>query len=356
MRICWRGGRSEPQALLTSARPYVTAGLRRHAGQALILLTTRSEVANQLATELESWLTPGDDEQESDAEGTPVLLFAEPEALPYERIAWSSVTRQRRLTALTALQSRTGTPPVVVAGARALMQMTLPARSCGWPCGPSRSAASCAWSRWRSTGRRRAISPSRLWRSRAPLPGAAASSISGRPICPRPVRIDLFGDEVDSLRIFDPATQRTVRQVRQVEIGPGGEALSKYGPTALARLGIQGDRLTDPANLAGAGKPTSPLQDPNLLLAIREELRREVEQSGRRAKLSRHRMVPALLLRSTGHAARLPARRGGCWSSMTRPNCLTTVHELDRQSSSLREELERTGNCPRLCRRLFSRG
>ncbi|MCB9118851.1 MAG: hypothetical protein H6640_03875 [Caldilineaceae bacterium] len=54
------------------------------------------------------------------------------------------------------------------------------------------------------------------------------------------MRIDLFGDEVDSLRLFDPTSQRTIRQVESVEIGPGSEALSKYGPAVLARLGVEG--------------------------------------------------------------------------------------------------------------------
>jgi hypothetical protein len=48
---------------------------------------------------LELWLPP----QEEGA--PPVYHFAEPDALPYERIPWSSATRQKRLTALTALQN-----------------------------------------------------------------------------------------------------------------------------------------------------------------------------------------------------------------------------------------------------------
>ena len=68
------------------------------------------------------WLPPPEEG------GPPILLFAEADALPYERIGWSSATRQQRLTALSALQSRTTSPPIVVASARALMQKTLPAR------------------------------------------------------------------------------------------------------------------------------------------------------------------------------------------------------------------------------------
>jgi transcription-repair coupling factor (superfamily II helicase) len=127
---------STPQALLQAARPLIVAGLKQDLPGPLVLLTARSEMAQQLATQLEAWLPPVEEG------GPPVLIFAEPDALPYERIAWSGYTRQQRLTALAALQSRggnaTGGKPIVVASARALMQKTLPA---------SKSVVLFAWSR-----------------------------------------------------------------------------------------------------------------------------------------------------------------------------------------------------------------
>jgi len=42
----------------------------------------------------------------------------------------------------------------------------------------------------------------------------------------RPYRIELFGDEIESIREFDPATQRSVREVTEVEILPRREVLS----------------------------------------------------------------------------------------------------------------------------------
>ena len=89
-----------PQALLQSARAFVTAGLKMHRPGPLVLITARSEMAQQLAEHLGVWLPAQEDG------GPPVYLFADPDALPYERIAWSGATRQRRLTALAALQSR----------------------------------------------------------------------------------------------------------------------------------------------------------------------------------------------------------------------------------------------------------
>ncbi|EEI87016.1 transcription-repair coupling factor [Anaerococcus lactolyticus ATCC 51172] len=40
-----------------------------------------------------------------------------------------------------------------------------------------------------------------------------------------PVRIELFDDEVDSIRIFDKNTQRTIKKIKNVEIGPANELL-----------------------------------------------------------------------------------------------------------------------------------
>src|SRR5205823_1628138 len=42
-----------------------------------------------------------------------------------------------------------------------------------------------------------------------------------------PVRIELWGDEVDTIRLFDPATQRSTDNVDQASIGPAHEVLSK---------------------------------------------------------------------------------------------------------------------------------
>ena len=52
----------------------------------------------------------------------------------------------------------------------------------------------------------------------------------------RPLRIELFGDEIDSLRTFDPSTQRTLARVEQAWIGPASEALPRLGEPAAERL------------------------------------------------------------------------------------------------------------------------
>jgi len=51
-----------------------------------------------------------------------------------------------------------------------------------------------------------------------------------------PVRIELFGDEIDSLRTFDPATQRSLERITEFTLIPATEALPRFGPHAAERL------------------------------------------------------------------------------------------------------------------------
>ncbi len=338
---------SEPQALLTSARAYVVAGLRQHSDRPLILLTARSEMANQLVAQLESWLPAPEDG------GPPVYLFSEPDALPYERIPWSGITRQRRMTTLAALQSRSGVPPIVVASARALMQKTLPPKELRMALRPIHVGGIVRLEQmavnWAQTG----YNPAEVVEEPGSFARRGGIVDIWPPNMPHPVRIDLFGDEVDSLRIFDPATQRTLRSVNSVEIGPGGEALSKYGPAILTRLGIQGTTLNAPENLSG-GADASPLQDSNLILAIREELRLEVERLSQGQSFHGIEWYlpyvydkPASLLDYALDETRDGAQGGATLVIDDAAELMATVADLEAQAESQREELERGGELPR---------
>lgn len=54
--------------------------------------------------------------------------------------------------------------------------------------------------------------------------------------CELPFRIELFDDEIDSLRIFDPESQRTIEKISQVQILPAREyAMDEAGITAFRR-------------------------------------------------------------------------------------------------------------------------
>ncbi|MEX1019531.1 MAG: transcription-repair coupling factor [Litorilinea sp.] len=361
----------QPQGVIPAARPFLAAALQQAQAGPLLYLTARAEIAQALALQLETWLPGGSDRPR-------IFLFAEPDALPFERIHWSNETRQQRLTALAMLQSSADEPPpIILASVRALMQKTLPPRELRMALRPVRVGDELRLEqvveRWVQTG----YNPADVVEE----PGAFARRGGivdiWPPNLPLPVRIDLFGDDVESLRVFDPATQRTLQKVEKVAIGPGSEAIAKYGPAALQRLGLRGDRLNQvinlrPDDLVAAAGPidglatagdisdapeatmaaASPLQDPQLLLAVREELRHEVE------------------LLAEGHAFHgvewyLPYfyEQPGCLLDYVTPETTVvlddgldfnaTLVELEGQAGGLHTELVRSGEAPRNFRPSF---
>ena len=50
----------------------------------------------------------------------------------------------------------------------------------------------------------------------------------------QPLRIELWGDEVDTIRLFDPATQRSTEQLESATIGPAHEVLPRPLDVSLA--------------------------------------------------------------------------------------------------------------------------
>jgi transcription-repair coupling factor (superfamily II helicase) len=52
----------------------------------------------------------------------------------------------------------------------------------------------------------------------------------------RPVRIELFGDEIDSLRAFDPTTQRSLHRIEHFSVAPATESLPRLAPAAAQRI------------------------------------------------------------------------------------------------------------------------
>ncbi len=67
------------------------------------------------------------------------------------------------------------------------------------------------------------------------------------PHLPRPVRVDLFGDEIESLRTFDPSTQRTVEELDDATILPARELV--FTPAATRHAVERIEALAEEANL-----------------------------------------------------------------------------------------------------------
>ena len=216
--------------VITAARPYLVAALYQQLGRPIVLLTTRSERAGHWVDQLRVWTG-------SEA----IYAFPEPDALPYERVPWARETVSDRLAALTALLRWPGrakearSAPLVVASARAVMQRTLPVREFRLGLREYRRGQTIdlqqTLERWVAHG----------YRPEAVVEEPGTFSRRGGlidvfpPNLPRPVRIELFGDEIDSLRVFDPMTQRSEQRIERFHLAPATEALPRLASFAAER-------------------------------------------------------------------------------------------------------------------------
>ncbi|KAB2861506.1 MAG: hypothetical protein F9K46_08370, partial [Anaerolineae bacterium] len=232
------------QMVVRSARPYVVAALARELARPVLVVTARVERAYDIAEQLPAWLP-----------NTPILRFQEPTAMFYERAPWTEVVTRARLQTLAALappivpgnQATTEpiTPPILVTSAYALMQVTLPVRDFR------------AGSRQFRVGQRIDIDQLiKQWVGVGYQPVTVViqpGTFSRRggivdvfpPAMDFPIRIEFFGDEIDSLRTFDPASQRSVETLKSFVTTPAREALPGQLPVAAARLAQWFEGLPD---------------------------------------------------------------------------------------------------------------
>jgi transcription-repair coupling factor (superfamily II helicase) len=231
--------------VIESARAPMLAALSRALAAPMVVLTARPDRAKQLADELGVW----------SPHAAGVFAFPDPDPLFYERMPWSTETIAARLAALAALAQRRGIQPnapapIVVAPVRAVMQRTVP------------PADFLAAMRVLRRGESRSLTELLTFlvtlgyefETIVETPGAF-SRRGGildlwAPASPQPVRIEFVGDEIDSLRAFDPATQRSAQELDAVTIVPASEALPARGRNAGAA--IQQLDLTAPHPVAAA--------------------------------------------------------------------------------------------------------
>ncbi|HSK89154.1 MAG TPA: transcription-repair coupling factor [Anaerolineales bacterium] len=208
-------------ALPRAARLPVLATLHRDADRPILLITDRADHALALFDELGFWTR------------SPRYHFAEPNPLFYEQAAWGVTTRRERLHALTALAAyhlpfvqKPEVPPIFVTSARSLMTRTIPRRDFLKACrkltaGQSTQPDTLLRS-WVEIGYQRVntvLEPGQFSRRGGILDVWA-------PAEKLPVRLDFFGDEIETIRRFDPATQRTVEKLESILLTPAREYIA----------------------------------------------------------------------------------------------------------------------------------
>ncbi len=202
-----------------SARLPMLAALHGDLNRPIVLLTDRADHALSVFDELAFW-----------APAAPRFLFSEPNPLFYEDAAWGNTTRRERLQALTVLASyllpyaeKPSIPPIIVASARAVMTRTMPRRDflkaskrliVGQEIQPD-----VLIHQWAQIGYQAAetvVEPGQFSQRGGILDIWVSASML-------PVRLDFFGDEVETIRRFDPTSQRTVAKLESLFVGPARE-------------------------------------------------------------------------------------------------------------------------------------
>ena len=208
-----------------AARLPLLAALYDQLNVPILLISDRSDYALTLADELSLWCPDA-----------PRYFFPEPNPLFYEQAAWGVTTRRDRLLALTALAARhipgaqalidEKHAPIIISPARALMTRTLPRRD--------------FIKATRNLKIEQTAQPDQLTRNWVALgyepvnTVIAAGQFARRggildvwpPAENLPTRIEFFGDEIDTLRNFDPSTQRTINSIDRLLITPAREYIA----------------------------------------------------------------------------------------------------------------------------------
>ena len=201
--------------VLSEAVPFLLATLWRDLGRPMLVVTPRPEDARKLHDQLPVW----------DGEGRGILHFPETEALPFERLVSDLDTTYGRVRTLSELAGPVGQAPLVVASTAALSQKTI------------RRESFLSNTRTLRVGDRVELNELLATWSRLGYrfePTVAEPGVSSRrggildvyPIDSfLPARIELWGNEIDSIRLFDPSTQRSNDSIGSVRVTPVKETL-----------------------------------------------------------------------------------------------------------------------------------
>ena len=213
-------GVADVVGLSGGARGWIARDLLGDHGRVLLAVTAGEDEADDLARDLSFFLSPG-----AGARSAVLRVPADP-VLPYDDLSPDRGLEMERLAALARLYlGGPAAPRAVVVSARALARRMVPrsvferyADLLGQGVTVDRDALAA-----------RLVA---LGYARAPLvedPGTFA--IRGgiidlwSPLDERPVRLELFGDEVESSKAFDAESQRTMGDVEEVVLCPAREAL-----------------------------------------------------------------------------------------------------------------------------------
>ncbi len=200
--------------VLDAAKPYLIATLYEELNLPLMVVTGQPESARKLHEQLRAWCSPS-----AELHRLPELDF-----LPYgsSQLSASSYQMIERLRALAtlALYRESDKSPLVVTSALAIMSKTIPQGDFAAACDvlkPGMAAEPLEiLYKWQSMGYET--------EDIVEMPGQMSKRggiIDVFPPCSQlPVRIEFFGNRIESMRYFDPESQRSTSPVSSVIVTP----------------------------------------------------------------------------------------------------------------------------------------
>jgi transcription-repair coupling factor (superfamily II helicase) len=189
----------------------------------------------------------------------PVIQFPAWDCLPYDRMGPSAGVAARRMTTLGRLVHPEGLkgPTILVTQAPALLQRTPPreiVRRAGYSARAGQDVNVADLERYFAVnGYQRASTVSE--RGEFAIRGGVIDVFP--PGAEEPVRLDLFGDTLESIRAFDPGSQRSTKQLKAIDLLPVSEALldadgiARFRRGYVAAFGAPGDDALYEAVSAG---------------------------------------------------------------------------------------------------------
>lgn len=216
-------GKGEPQPALglpRAVRWYLLATLFTELSTPMLLITDRSDRALKIVDELRTWLPD-----------SPVSYFPEPTPSFYEQASWGAIVRRDRLQSLTYLAGfhmpavKSRQPALVVAPARAVMTRTMPrrdfVRSSQLLQLNMQVSLEALQRNWVGIG----YQPAEIVVSMGQFSRRGGLLDIWTPGALYPTRLDFFGDTIDTMRSFDPGTQRTIAKIESLLVTPARELL-----------------------------------------------------------------------------------------------------------------------------------
>jgi len=204
-------------AVPDAAKPYVIAGLYQSLQLPMLVVTAQPENSQRLYEQLLAWCG-----------SRQVKLFPEPDALPYQRVVSDTLAELERVQVLSALASmgQNAAAPLIVTSVAALVWKTTSYSDFASACHTVNVGMAIEpfelLGRWQTIGYR--------MENIVEVPG----TISHRggiidiypPTSSLPARLEFFGNTVENIRLFDPATQRSQTSVSSIVVCPATEVLS----------------------------------------------------------------------------------------------------------------------------------